>query len=351
MESIMLQEDASQDNDVFIIKHKRERDYMTLYNDCVNDENLSAESLAFLVYVMSKPEDWRVNLRNLSNRFKIGRDKTDRIIKELCLFGYMKRDQSRTDDGSFSRLLIYASDKPVFLAEVNRSELNSELNELQTKQPFTEIQETVVVEKDDKQPFTENPLTVFQETVPYIQIKDVTKNNNNKITTNPKGACATPDEEKASDLYPEASVVVFFMKEIEGSGVPESTLVGWLRKHGSEYVAEKIRIYQAKGALANPGGFLSAAMTYDWKEKAVAPVSKPEAKACDLTEYPTLDESRAWFKHLTDSEKTGLEQLVLLKHWAFSEMLANSKLTVLDDIFPDSFLFKMMMEFVGRAKR
>ncbi len=75
------------------------------------------------------------------------------------------------------------------------------------------------------------------------------------------------------------------MKKIEGSGVPESTMVGWLRKHGTEYVAEKIRIYQAKGALANPGGFLSAAMKYDWKESQASPAPIATKREPD-TAYP-----------------------------------------------------------------
>lgn len=335
----MIRKDTGRNHNIFIIKYKRERDYTTLYNDCLNDESLGAESLAFLVYVMSKPDDWRINLRNLSKRFKMGRDKTDRTIRDLCSFGYMKKEQSRTEDGSFSNILIYASDSPIFRTELNPSEPNPEQTELQ-----------------DKQPFTENPLTVFQGTVPYIQIKDVNKeNNNNKITTNPKDACATPPSDEVTNIYPEASVVVFFMKKIEGSGVPESTLVGWLRKHGAEYVAEKIRIYQSKGAMANPGGFLSSAIRYDWKDKAAAPTAQPKATApdTDATGYPTLDENRAWFKALSDAEKIGLEQLVIVKHPIFPSMLssANPKLTVLDERFPDSFLFKMMMELLGRAKR
>lgn len=349
----MLRED-DQDESIFIIKYDKQSEYTTIFNDCLNDENLSTDSVAILVYVMSKPIDWKINIKNISNRYKIGRDKVRSSVNNLIEFGYVKRVRQRKKDGSLSKILIYASDKPIFLLDKSPRPENQEVvvTEHHDKQPRPEIQAMVTEESSNKQPRPEKPALVNQavDTL-YVQKKELNKeNNNNKITTNPKGACATSFSYELNNVYPEASVVVFFMKKIEGSGVPESTMIGWLRKHGTDYVSEKIRIYQTKGALANPGGFLSSAMAYDWKEKAQLPSPK-EPAACNLPKYPTLDENKAWFVNLTDSEKNGLEQLALLKHTAFSEMLTNAKLTVLDEIFPESFLFKMMMELLCRAKR
>jgi predicted transcriptional regulator len=350
----MLNKDTDQDEDIFIIKYKKESEYTTIFNQCLNDEDLSTDSVAILAYVMSKPNDWKINIKNISNRYKIGRDKVRNSINNLIQYGYMKRVRRRKKDGSLSNILIYASDKPMFLSENSQLSENQEavVAENYNKQPETEIQAVVTTEPANKQPRPENPALVNQAVDSlYSQKKDVNKeNNNNKITTNPKGARATPPSDGEVNLYSDSSVVVF-MKKIEGSGVPESTLVGWLKKHGTDYVAEKIRIYQSKGALANPGGFLSAAIAYDWKEKTSVQTPALEPKDCRPTDYPTPDENREWFRQLSDNEKSGLRQLALVKHNAFDEMLKQAKTSILDPGFPDTFLFKMLMEFVGRAKR
>ena len=332
------------ERDIFIIKYKRERDYTTLYNDCVNDEKLCAESLAFLVYVMSKPDDWRINLKNLSNRFNIGRDKTDRTIKELCALGYMKKNQPRSEDGSFSQILIYASDKPIFIVEADPLEVN----ESPDKQPYTEIQETVVINNTDKQPLTENPLTGFQETVPYIQIKDYYKeNNNNKSISNPIASTTTTHSSEESNIYPDASVVVFFMNRIEGSGVPEATLVSWLRKYGTDYVAEKVRIYQSKGIMANPGGFLSSAIRYDWKEKKTTEPTKNASDHIKPSNKVCIDDAKNWFRYLTNDEKMIQYEKAIKGWYALEDALNLQKASVLDDSFVDSPWFKPMMETIG----
>jgi hypothetical protein len=337
----MLHENGFElDDDTRIIKHKHRNNFTMICNACINDENLLAGSLAILIYVMSKPDDWKIIMKDISKRFAIGRDKTYNIINKLIELGYMKRFSYRNGDGSLAKTAIFASDDPIFLSTYSCD-----------KQPLTENQEVVVVEQNDKQPLPGFQDPVNQEVVPYIQKKDLNKeNNNNKILSNPIGECEPPPSDKVDNIYPESSVVVFFMKKIEGSGVSESTLVSWLRKYGTEYVAEKIRIYQTKGAMTNPGGFLSAAMLYDWKEGATAQAPKT-AKSVEAVDYPTLEQNRIWFRTLSDSEKIGIGQLAVVKHYVFDAMLSNAKLSVLDEGFPDNFLFKVLMELLGRAKR
>lgn len=325
-----------------IIKKHRTRNFTIIDNSCINDTKLPGEALALLVYVMSKPSDWEIIMKDVAKRFSIGRDKTYNLIRKLIELGYMKRIVLRNSDGSLGKTSILASDEPVFI-----------LGSANDKQPLTENQEVVTEEKADKQPLPEKPDTVNQEVDSLYTNKDIYKeNNNNKSISNPIGACATPDSGEVTNIYPDKSVVVFFMKKIEGSGVTEPTLISWLRKHGEEYVSEKIRIYQSKGAIANPGGFLSSAIRFDWKDgttKASAHTGKKEPTVT----YPTLEENRTWFNQLSDNEKNGLEQLALIKQPTFKQMLdiSNPKLTVLDSQFPKSFLFKLLMELVGRSGR
>lgn len=77
--------------------------YTTFANALLNDESLSADALGVLVYLLSKPGNWRVLPGPLGKRFGCGRDKIYRIMNELIEAGYAERYQTRDDDtGAFS---------------------------------------------------------------------------------------------------------------------------------------------------------------------------------------------------------------------------------------------------------
>jgi hypothetical protein len=158
-----------QEKDIRIVKHKKESDFTTLYNDCINDEKLSAVALAVLVYVMSKPDDWKIMVSDLRRRFSLGRDKCYSTILALCGLGYMKRLKKRSKDGTICQWVIEASDKPIFLEKpINISKAN--------KQPFPENQEN---------PLPENPLPDLpdldnQEVATIYTNKDFLQNKEKK---------------------------------------------------------------------------------------------------------------------------------------------------------------------------
>lgn len=149
------------EKDIRIIKHKKESAFTTLYNDCINDERLSANALSVLVYVMSKPDDWKVMVSDLRRRFSIGRNKCYSIISELCSLGYMQRVQERLENGAFQGCLLQTSDKPIFINTDN-------------KQQDPEIQEVASnISPHTGNRDTGNRDTGNQEAALYIQNKDL----------------------------------------------------------------------------------------------------------------------------------------------------------------------------------
>jgi predicted DNA-binding transcriptional regulator len=358
-ESLMPSNGNDQEENIFIVKYKKESEYTTIFNDCLNDESLSTDSVAILVYVMSKPADWKINIKNISNRYSIGRDKVRNAINNLKERGYVKRVRQRNKDGSLSKILIYASDKPVFLTNPIIAEFPEENEVIKeaNKQPSPEIQAVVTAEKTDKQPQPENPAPVNQSVVPYIQKKDVYKeNNNNKILSNPIAGAPDAFSSEAENLYPDHSVVVVFMKKIEGMNISESTLISWLRKYGAEYVTEKIRIVKSKGKVSNPTGCLIAAIAYDWKEKAAedAPATAqiPPALNDSPKPFPTHEENKKWFLGLSNLDKERFFEIGATKLYVLREYLKapNKILSILDVEFTESHVFKMLMQLIGRAK-
>lgn len=342
-------------NDFFIIKHKKEIDYTTIYNDCINDEQLSAESLAILVYVMSKPDNWSINVKNISRRYKIGRDKVRNAINILRTFGYMKRVRRRRKDGSLSNIVIYASDKPIFLHQVLPSAVISENNELNNKQPWPEIQAMVTEQKTDKQPQPDLPAPGFQAVDSlYVQKKDITKETTtnydygNDIDARARGRLSNNE----TNLYPDSATVTFFMKKIEGLSIPEATMISWLRKHGSDYIQEKIRVLNENLKAPNPSAFLAAAISYNWKEKKKSNAIMPEPrnefpKKSEKTHSIEIEDAKNWFRYLTEKEKLIHYEKAIHAWKPLENALALKKASVLDEDFVDSVWFKPMMDSIG----
>ena len=84
-----------------IIRVEKKDNYSILPNAAINDKRLSLEARGLLVFLLSKPNDWRVNSRALTNISPAGRDKIRRILRELEQFGYLERRRFQGKDGKF----------------------------------------------------------------------------------------------------------------------------------------------------------------------------------------------------------------------------------------------------------
>lgn len=92
---------------------KKASKYTQIYNSVFNDRRLSYEGVGLLSYLLSKPHNWRVSIKNLI-RDKNGRDQVYRIIKELMKFGYIHRMIIREESsGRISRHDYNVFEEPV----------------------------------------------------------------------------------------------------------------------------------------------------------------------------------------------------------------------------------------------
>jgi len=98
--------------ETFINKSTLQENYSTLPNKLINDEKLSGDGLAVLVYLLSKPSDWKVNAQNIANRFEWGIKKVYNIMKHLIQIGYIAKDIQR-EQGKFATTLYFVYDSPL----------------------------------------------------------------------------------------------------------------------------------------------------------------------------------------------------------------------------------------------
>lgn len=78
-------------------KKDADNPYRAVRRATFEDERLSWEARGLLAYLLVKPDDWRINVANLVNQAPGGRDRVYRIINELIEFGYICRDEIRTN--------------------------------------------------------------------------------------------------------------------------------------------------------------------------------------------------------------------------------------------------------------
>lgn len=151
-----------------IIRRKYDRDYCQMANEFLKDTRLSWKAKGIIAYVQMLPDDWVLNMRDLTNRATDGRDSLYSGIKELEKFGYCSRIMQRNPDGTIAGFAYEICDKAIF-------------------QPFTENPDTV--KPYTVKPYTENPTLINTNIT----------NDPNKPNTNH----SKPANPVVGDLFPE----------------------------------------------------------------------------------------------------------------------------------------------------
>ena len=97
--------------DSLIIRSNIRENFTVLPNELANDNRLGADTLGLLVYLLTKPNDWKVRVNELRKRFDIGKDKTYRILSNLEQLGYVTRESVRAE-GKFAETRYIVRDLP-----------------------------------------------------------------------------------------------------------------------------------------------------------------------------------------------------------------------------------------------
>lgn len=93
-----------------IVRAPREQDRWTrVKNETIEDPRLSFKALGLLVYILSKPDHWRVSREHLASTHTDGQSAVGSALQELRAAGYLVVEKIRGDDGRMSgtRSVIY----------------------------------------------------------------------------------------------------------------------------------------------------------------------------------------------------------------------------------------------------
>ncbi len=116
-----------------VIRVKKNKNYTTMSNVHLRDQELSLKAKGLLSLILSLPDDWNYSVNGLTANVKEGRGVVLSALRELELHGYVYREQSRDIRGRMGKIeyLIYEhpSENPRW---------NPQLQIPQSKNPTTE---------------------------------------------------------------------------------------------------------------------------------------------------------------------------------------------------------------------
>ena len=80
--------------------HKK-NNYTIIDNKLIYDNTITAKSKAVVIYLLSKPDEWNTNIRDIAKNFKDGYDSIKSALVELEKAYYLDRKKLRQSDGTF----------------------------------------------------------------------------------------------------------------------------------------------------------------------------------------------------------------------------------------------------------
>lgn len=136
---------------------KRENPYVQIDKTVLNDERLSWKAKGLMAFLLSKPDDWEINIANLIKQSKDGKESVYSTITELIQYGYIVRNTTR-NRGRFARIEYLIFEVPQLGQPSNGcclAEKSPKTQPTATKTPHPGKPDTV--KPDMVFPDTENP--------------------------------------------------------------------------------------------------------------------------------------------------------------------------------------------------
>jgi hypothetical protein len=143
-----------------IVKSKHAGNYTVIPNEIFKSD-LSVEAIGLLSYFLSCPHDWVIHKTTIHTQLNMGREKLDRVFKELTKAGYLVSEKVVNEKGQFTyKHIIYDvpyTEKPLTVKPY-------------TVKPYTanqqliskDIQSTNILKKDKKEEIKNKELSKIE---------------------------------------------------------------------------------------------------------------------------------------------------------------------------------------------
>lgn len=141
-----------------IIRTHKNKNFTTMSNKHLKDDNLSWKAKGIFSYLLSLPNDWKLYKSELKNHATDGKSSTSSGIDELIEQGYIVKIQNRNDDGTFNGVEYHIYEegtaKPdsgksdIGYSDIGKSDTTKDLSNKKLKELNTNNNKAVVVSQD-----------------------------------------------------------------------------------------------------------------------------------------------------------------------------------------------------------
>ena len=180
-----------------IFRVKQKTNFTIVPNKAINDEGLSLRAKGLLLYLLSKPDNWNVNLEHLASVCNEGKSAVRVALTELINHGFVKRQQVRDNNGKMNGYQYDVYDSK---------------------------QSTVVRKTDDGKPASGKPSSGNRTLIRNIDNKNIETSNSTTNVVEPK-AHGNPEINQIVKSFEAA----FGIKQ----AASERKAAQWLRSKGS----------------------------------------------------------------------------------------------------------------------
>ena len=103
-----------------ILRKQKTSNFTTVNNYFINDINLKPDGKGFLLFMLSKPDDWKFNYTNFKRSLGIGEKAIRSILKKLEELKYLKRERIRDENGQYEwNYFVYEEPYDLILKKEN----------------------------------------------------------------------------------------------------------------------------------------------------------------------------------------------------------------------------------------
>src|ERR1700722_11959038 len=99
-----------------VVRRRHNGNFVTVPNRVLEDKRLSLEAKGLLCWLLARPNDWTFKLALIGPVLEIGRDKTEKLFRQLIETGFIDRIQERTD-GRWGPVEYVVFDEPQSFAK------------------------------------------------------------------------------------------------------------------------------------------------------------------------------------------------------------------------------------------
>ena len=160
------------------IRSRSSKDFTTISNNLIKDKRLSWKARAILIYILSLPDNWDINLTEIANHSLVdGIDSFRSGWKELEDLDYCKKTKVRNDKGHIIGYEYFISDQPKTDFPKTGKPYTGNPTQLNTNIQKTNKQKT------NKDILSSKPDSIYLEVIDYLNEKAETQYRSSSVKT------------------------------------------------------------------------------------------------------------------------------------------------------------------------